>query len=75
MLAPKVEPVIGYRVLSDDEIALINACKSNANRLSELLEEIRLSGQADPKWLGEAELTLQKGFMYLVRSIAKPSSF
>jgi hypothetical protein len=65
----------GYRDLSKDEIDLMNKCKELAEQVGLLCDEVRLEPTTDPRWLKEGQMDLQKGFMSLIRSIAKPTTF
>lgn len=77
--------ITGYRTLSPGEIALINEIKAHAEATLQLIEKVKnfsVNGfvpeppiTPDPRWLAEARTDLQKGFMCLVRSIAKPETF
>jgi hypothetical protein len=65
----------GYRDLSQDEIDLMNRCKELSEEVGHLCDAVNAEPTTDPRWLIDAQLTLQKGFMSLVRSIAKPTTF
>lgn len=77
----------GYRQLSQMELDLINMVKEHAEStrvLIESLDKAQADNLADPegvnfhldvRWLAIARTELQKGYMFLVRSIAKPETF
>lgn len=72
----------GYRDLSQEEIDLMNECKELAAKCGELilkLESADFAGTSeqvpDKRWLEEGKIDIQKGFMSVIRSIAKPSTF
>jgi len=72
----------GYRDLSQAEIDLMNRIKEKAAEVGELCESLRKAEfattsdeQPDPRWLSIGVTDLQKGFMALTRSIAKPGFF
>lgn len=74
----------GYRELTPVEIDLINRIKETEQQVGELLASISYGnpgggaapeGVADARWFAIAKTDLQKGFMALVRSIAKPEGF
>jgi hypothetical protein len=83
--------ITGYRTLSEAEIALINRVKAKAVEVSELLMEIQKLGFApiatadhqrpqpelpiDHRWVEIGRTDLQKGFMSLIRAIARPEGF
>jgi hypothetical protein len=78
------EKITGYRDLSQAEIDTMNRIKSLANEVGELIQSLDgpvgsgSEGGAffpDPRWLSIAKTELQKGFMYLTRAIAQPTSF
>lgn len=74
----------GYRDLTQGEIDIMNKIKAKAEEVGELLNSISWgnpsggepeAGFADPRWYAIAKTDLQTGFMALVRSIAKPTTF
>jgi len=69
----------GYRDLSQEEIALMNEVKNKAAEVGALVETLEKAakdrGQIDARWIAIAKTDLQKGFMALVRSVARPDSF
>lgn len=72
----------GYRDLTADEIALMNEGKELAQRVGEFVEKLEEAGFAksnlqvpDKRWLAIGKTDLQKGFMAVIRSIAKPTTF
>jgi len=65
----------GYRDLSQEEIDLMNESKELASKVGELIERLEDIESIDKRWLDIGKTDLQKGFMSLVRSIAKPESF
>jgi len=69
----------GYRDLSQVEIDLMNEAKTLAANVGSFIEKLQadrisLDGP-DQRWVAIAKTELQQGFMSLVRSIAKPTSF
>lgn len=74
--------ITGYRDLSEAEIALINEGKALSETVGVFMEKLEKSDFAqtreqepDRRWLAIARTDLQKGFMALIRSIAKPTTF
>ena len=65
----------GYRDLSQEEINLMNKIKQKAEEVRQLCEEVGQSRTADGRWMSIATTDLQKGFMSLVRSVARPTTF
>ena len=67
--------ITGYRDLEQHEIDSMNKAKKLAVIVGELVEEMQGNPNLDQRWVAIAKTDLQKGFMALVRSIAKPESF
>lgn len=67
--------ITGYRDLTQEEIDLMNRVKVLANGCRNILEEIQADADPDMRWLAIGKTDLQKGFMAVTRSIAKPESF
>lgn len=67
--------IAGYRDLSEVEIGAMNDCKSVAVEVGILCDKIAGLDGIDSRWLAIARTDLQKGFMALVRSIARPTTF
>lgn len=73
--------ITGYRDLTQEEIDLMNESKALAKQVGDFidkLESINVEKRmivSDVGWLMTAKTDLQKGFMSLTRSIAKPSTF
>ena len=67
--------IAGYRDLTQEEIDLMNRSKALASEVGDFIEYLSKTGYDDKRWLAIAKTDLQKGFMSLTRSIAKPSTF
>lgn len=65
----------GYRDLTEPEIKMMNLCKEKAVQVGDLITNLETVPTIDKRWLAIAKTDLQKGFMSLVRSIAKPETF
>jgi len=65
----------GYRELTEVELDLINKIKVLANIAGDSIEALQELDIVDQRWLAIAKTDLQKGYMALVRAIAKPESF
>jgi hypothetical protein len=65
----------GYRDLSQTEIDDMNQIKEKAAEVGDLIAALEESPEIDKRWLAIAKTDLQKGFMALIRSIAKPGFF
>ena len=66
------QKIKGYRDLSEEEIALTNYAKDIADWLVEALGR---NESVDRRWLTIAKTDLQKSFIALIRSIARPTTF
>jgi len=71
----KKNEIIGYRTLSEEEIEVINEIKRAGTAIKELVDSVNELDGCDKRWAAIARTDLQKGFMSLVRSIAKPTNF
>ena len=67
--------ISGYRDLSQREIDLMNEAKHIAEQVGELCKRIKYEDGIDQGWANEGQKDLQKGFMSLIRSIARPTTF
>lgn len=69
------QKIEGYRA-STKEISLINEVKVFANDCEKFLLELENRGiEIDKRWMAIGKTELQKGFMAVVRAIAKPTGF
>ena len=67
--------ITGYRDLSQEEIDAMNKSKALASQVGDFIQELEKNGYVDKRWLAIAKTDLQKAFMAITRSIAKPSTF
>ena len=65
----------GYRDLSQEEIDSMNKCKALSEEVGALVQEIMDNSATDKRWASIAKTDLQKGFMSLIRSVARPTTF
>lgn len=65
----------GYRDLSQEEINLMNEAKELAEKVGALVSKINLLSETDKRWLAIGQTDLQKGFMAVIRAVARPSTF
>ncbi len=70
--------IAGYRDLSSEEIDLMNEIKSTAAQVGALVGRVEgacpgFDGEAR-RWAAIAKPDLQKGFMALVRAVARPTT-
>ena len=69
------QKIKGYRDLSEAEIGMMNSVKLHAESVGTQIEALEQEPGIDKRWLAIAKTDLQRGFMALVRSIAKPTTF
>ncbi len=76
------QKIKGYRDLSEQEIALMNEGKELAEQVGAYLKKLELAEFAqteqqvpDKRWLSIGKTHLQQGFMAVIRSVAKPTTF
>lgn len=71
----------GYRDLTADEIALMNEAKELAEKVGKFVNDLGIvhsqtgNHAIDMRWVSIGQTHLQQGFMALVRSIARPTTF
>lgn len=65
--------ITGYRDLTQSEIDGMNSIKALEADTGELFKQIGQIEGVDPRLLALAKTNLQQGFMWFVRSIAKPA--
>ncbi len=66
--------ITGYRDLTQEEIDAMNACKNVESKVAELVTIIKSLPETDQRAAALAITNFQQGFMWLVRSVAKPAS-
>jgi len=73
--------ITDYRQLTEAEVALMNEGKALAEACGAYVEKLRqlnpnnTDTPVDQRWVSIGCTELQQGFMALIRSIAKPTSF
>ena len=65
----------GYRDLTQEEVDMMNKAKALAEEVGALVDEVMVVEGVDKRWASIGTTDLQKGFMALIRSIAKPTTF
>lgn len=74
MGSPTTPGVTGYRALTDEDKAAMNAVKEFENMVGALVARLDAELNLDKRLAAMAISELQVGFMLLVRSIAQPQS-
>ena len=67
--------ITGYRDLSQVEIDLMNEGKELAEKCGEFIIKLEAIGATDKRNVSLGKTNLQQGFMWAIRSIAKPITF
>jgi hypothetical protein len=71
----KSAPITGYRDLSQDEIDLTNELKELAIQVGAKVDQVFAREATDKRWAAIGRTDLQTGFMALIRSVLKPTTF
>jgi len=69
------QQLIGYRELTPREVDLINEIKAQGEQLRLALDAIEATPGVDKRFLAIGRTDIQKGFMAVVRAIARPTTF
>lgn len=69
------QKIKGYRDLSQEEIDLMNECKALAEQCGKMVESLQKYSDTDKRSVSLAQTNLQQGFMWAIRSVAKPTTF
>ena len=73
--------ITGYRQLSEDEVALMNEGKALAEQCGAYIAKLRkltpenTDDPLDQRWISIGATDLQRGFMAVIRGIARPTTF
>jgi hypothetical protein len=67
--------VTGYRNLNEEEIITINDVKAFAEECGDLIATLKQNPEFDQRWISIGATDLQKGFMAIIRGIARPTTF
>jgi hypothetical protein len=75
MVENQHKQIKGYRDLTQNEIASMNKCKDMAVQVGLLCDAVETIPGVDKRWVAIGKTDLQKGFMALIRGIARPETF
>jgi len=67
--------ITGYRQLSEADAALMNEAKALAQQCGDFIEKLQNNIDTDNRWVSIGATDLQKGFMAVIRGIARPTTF
>jgi len=65
----------GYRDLSSEEIDLMNKAKEISGMVGDFVNTLQTRKEFDQRWISIGKTDLQKGFMSVIRGIARPTTF
>jgi hypothetical protein len=65
----------GYRDLSSEEIDLMNKAKEISEMVGDFVNTLQTRKEFDQRWISIGKTDLQKGFMSVIRGIARPTTF
>ncbi len=68
-------PIKGYRELSTEELRIANEVKELAELVGSKVEDIFNREDTDKRWAAIGRTDLQTGFMALIRSVLRPTTF
>lgn len=69
------QKIQGYRDLSQEEIDLMNEGKALAQQCGAFIQKLEAIESTDKRNVALGKTNLQQGFMWAVRSVAKPETF
>lgn len=69
------QKIKGYRDLSQEEIDMMNEAKELSAKCGEFVDKLSNIHDLDHRWISIGKTDLQKGFMSVIRGIARPESF
>lgn len=71
----KTAPITGYRDLSDEELRIANELKELASLVGDHVDAVFAREDTDKRWAAIGRTDLQTGFMALIRSVLRPTTF
>lgn len=69
------EKIKGYRDLSQAEIDLMNEGKELAEKCGQFIAKLEANEGTDKRSMALGKTNLQQGFMWIIRSVAQPTTF
>lgn len=67
--------IAGYRDFDQTTLDKINALKAKGAEIGQMIEELEKDPNVDIVHLAEGKKQIQTGFMWTIRSVAKPTTF
>lgn len=68
----KPMPVSGYTTQSGDRVATVNVNKQLEEQILRRLDELKLDGGVDQRWLAIGRTQLEQAFMAINRAVFQP---
>lgn len=66
-------PIKGYTPLTQNQVDLMNAVKAAEGTILQIIRNLADDADIDPRWLAIGKTDIEKGFMSVCRSIARPN--
>lgn len=66
-------PIRGYTPLTQNQVDLMNAVKAAEGTILQIIRNLADDADIDPRWLAIGKTDIEKGFMSVCRSIARPN--
>ena len=66
-------PIQGYRAMTQSQVDLVNAVKRAEQTVLAMLRNLSDDADIDPRWFAIGKSDIEKGFMEVCRSIARPN--
>ena len=66
-------PIRGYTPLTQNQVDLMNAVKAAEGTVLQIIRNLADDADIDPRWLAIGKTDIEKGFMSVCRSIARPN--
>ena len=66
-------PIQGYKAMSQAQVDLVNTVKRAEQTVLAMLRNLADDADIDPRWYAIGKTDLEKGFMAVCRSIARPN--
>ena len=66
-------PIQGYQPMTQAQVDLVNTVKRAEQTVLAILRNLSDDADIDPRWFAIGKTDLEKGFMSVCRSIARPN--
>lgn len=66
-------PIQGYKAMSQAQVDLVNTVKRAEQTVLAMLRNLADDADIDPRWYAIGKTDIERGFMEICRSIARPN--